>query len=519
MPTLVLRAAWAVVVVVVVVVAVPLTNTSPGRPELPAGRVEAGRVAEMELVAALALPVEMGAQPVPAHQPKQTVALVAQADSVQAAVAVAQVGTAAMVLAGPVEPAGMEPLPGQALAGPAAPSGSHPQAPPLQELRLELPVAQVAQQVGRTQFVAPIKAEGLAATQAATRTVGLAGSATPTDGYEDVMPTDFAPTGIEMSASGISDIHIHTVSNGASVVADVAGSLVYPGPRSATEQQAPLIQALCEKCLAVGRSDFMIEEGGHFYRGRRDSRAVDGLWFRLRRMADVAPNLEELPTPMAAILKSTLLAEQLTKGGLVFITGGPGCGKTTTASAIVVSRLLQYGGVAYTVEDPPEMPLNGRHGRGYCTQTWVAGDDSADWAESMRGVLRSQPVGTNLMLYVGEVRDAETGRAMLRAASNGFLVVSTGFGNDIVSGIDAFFQLCGREYATSVASVLRVVLYQKIIDGKFNAQMLVSENAASPVAAIIRNGQIAQLQNEVNYQKNRQISGEAFFQLPKAKAA
>lgn len=333
------------------------------------------------------------------------------------------------------------------------------------------------------------------------------------------MISDLTPNATGKPGTGISDIHIHTKSNGASVVADVPGSLVYPGPRSATDQQAPLIQALCEKCLAVGRSDFMIEEGGHFYRGRRDSRAVDGLWFRLRRMADVAPNLDELPTPMAAILKNTLLAEQLTKGGLIFVTGGPGCGKTTTASAILVSRLHQYGGVAYTVEDPPEMPLNGRHGPGYCTQTWVAGDDSADWAESMRGVLRSQPVGTNLMLYVGEVRDAETGRAMLRAASNGFLVVSTGFGNDIVSGIDAFFQLCGREYAMSVASVLRVVLYQKIIDGKFNAQMLVSESASSAVAAIIRNGQIAQLQNEVNYQKNRQISGEAFFQMRKARAA
>jgi Tfp pilus assembly pilus retraction ATPase PilT len=317
----------------------------------------------------------------------------------------------------------------------------------------------------------------------------------------------------------ITDIHVHTKDVQGDVVADIATSLIYPGPKAASETHRSLIEALCRKCLAVGRSDFMIEEGGHFYRGRRDTRAVDGLWFRLRRMADVAPNLDELPTPMAAILKNTLLAEQLTKGGLIFVTGGPGCGKTTTASAILVSRLHQYGGVAYTVEDPPEMPLNGRHGPGYCTQTWVAGDDSADWAESMRGVLRSQPVGTNLMLYVGEVRDAETGRAMLRAASNGFLVVSTGFGNDIVSGIDAFFQLCGREYAMSVASVLRVVLYQKIIDGKFNAQMLVSESASSAVAAIIRNGQIAQLQNEVNYQKNRQISGEAFFQLPKARAA
>jgi twitching motility protein PilT len=187
---------------------------------------------------------------------------------------------------------------------------------------------------------------------------------------------------------------------------------------------------------------------------------------------------------------------------LIFITGGPGCGKTTTASATVVSRLIQHGGVAYTVEDPPELPLNGRHGNGYCTQTIVAGESAGDWAESLRGVLRSQPVGMNLMLFVGEIRDALPAKIMLRAASNGFLTICTAFGSDIVSGIDSLFQLVGSEYAGTLANVLRVVICQRVIDGRFQADMLLSEGPGSRVAVSIRNGMIAQIKDELLYQKN-----------------
>ncbi len=272
-----------------------------------------------------------------------------------------------------------------------------------------------------------------------------------------------------------------------------------------------MVMDIIDKVTIIARDDFMVDVNGVFWRGRRDKQAVDGLWLRMRRMADKAHDLDALPSPLPTAIKNVVLSSHLTRGGLVHIPGGPGCGKTTTGSGIIVSRLKEFGGVAYTVEDPPELPLNGFHGKGYCTQTWVAGDDAADWMESMRGALRSQPAGTNLMMYIGEVRDVETARAMLRAASNGFLVVSTGFGGDIVSGVDTFFQLIGPTFAMSLAGVLRMVIYQKIADGRFTAQALVSESPSSPVAAIIRSGKLAQLQNEVQYQQNRMIAGQQLW--------
>jgi Tfp pilus assembly pilus retraction ATPase PilT len=289
-------------------------------------------------------------------------------------------------------------------------------------------------------------------------------------------------------------------------------SIAYPGPRLVGEAEMPMVRAFIAKLEGNDRDDFMVEFENSFWRGRHDKQAVDGTWFRLRRMADVAPALDRLPSPMPAAIKNILMSTDLSKGGLIHIAGGPGCGKTTTGSATVVSRLTEYGGVAYCVQDPPELPLNGWHGNGYCTQTWVAGDNSADWTESMRGVLRSQPTGTTVILYVGEVRDAETASAMLRAASNGFLVISTGFGADIISGIDTFFQLIGRDQAASFAAVLRVILHQKIDGERFHVQVLTSDSPSSQVGSIIRSGQLAQLATEISYQRNHLMSLAAMVQ-------
>jgi twitching motility protein PilT len=285
-----------------------------------------------------------------------------------------------------------------------------------------------------------------------------------------------------------------------------------PGPRVINEgDELELAKEIAEKVRDNERDDFMVEARGSFWRGRR-SPAVDGVWLRMRRMAEKAPTLDTLPLPLPSGVKKGLLHPALKSGGFVHVCGSAGSGKTTSAAATLVSRLMQSGGMATTIEDPPELPLNGFHGKGYCAQTWVKGDGTADWIESMRAALRGQPAGLHSMLFVGEVRDSETAQAMVRAASNGFLVISTGFGNDVVTGIDTFFQLLGARYAGTLAGVLRGVLYQQLRDGRFTAEMLVSEDGGSPVASLIRRGALAQLENELQYQRNRMAGGQDLWQ-------
>lgn len=312
----------------------------------------------------------------------------------------------------------------------------------------------------------------------------------------------------------ITDVHIKTSKSGDDnqLSLDLQSSLVFPGALNAGSEHEDLLHGLLILCQATDRDDFMIKHQDVFYRGRRDTRAIDGLWYRLRKMAQDPPTIETLPSKLPVPIQNILMSPALCQGGLIYVTGGPGCGKTTTASAVVVSRLKLFGGVAYTVEDPPELPLNGRHGLGYCTQTMVAGDHSSDWTDSMRGILRSQPVGTNLMLFVGEVRDAATAQAVLRAASNGFLVVCTSFGSDMISAIDSFYQLLGAEYAATLAATLRCILYQRIANGRVTAELLTSDSSSSRVATIIRSRNITQLKDEMMYQRNAMIAGHHAFQ-------
>jgi twitching motility protein PilT len=291
-----------------------------------------------------------------------------------------------------------------------------------------------------------------------------------------------------------------------------------PDPRPVEPQDMELVKALLEQWNVLKKGneglliDFTIECHGDFWRGHLDLIAVDGSWLRFRKMLPEAPNLDKLPSPISAEVKRMLLSDAISRGGLIHIAGGPGSGKTTTGSAVVISRLLKFGGVAYTVEDPPELPLNGWHGKGYCTQACVAGDSAAAWDDAMRGVLRSQPSGTKLMLYVGEIRGVETARAMLRAASNGFLVISTGFASDIISGLDTFFQLIGRESARTLADALRIIVYQNLTPEKrLTVNALVSADPSGPVANIIRSGNLAQLRTEIDVQQTQLRLGRSLL--------
>ena len=144
----------------------------------------------------------------------------------------------------------------------------------------------------------------------------------------------------------------------------VERSVVFPGPAPLPPGLCAAAEALIERCEAAERDDFTVEHEGTTWRVRRDRHGVDGLWYRLRRLPSAPPRLEAMPSPLPPRVAELLLSPRLLAGGLVYVTGAAGSGKTTTASATVVSRLHRFGGVAYTIEDPPELPLNGWHGPG-----------------------------------------------------------------------------------------------------------------------------------------------------------
>jgi len=100
--------------------------------------------------------------------------------------------------------------------------------------------------------------------------------------------------------------------------------------------------------------------------------------------------------------------------GLLLVCGPTGSGKTSTIYALL-HELLNRGLNIVSIEDPVESIIEG------ISQSQVNRSIGYDFSEGVRSFLRHDPD----VILVGEIRDAETAQAALRAALTGHLVIST----------------------------------------------------------------------------------------------
>lgn len=169
----------------------------------------------------------------------------------------------------------------------------------------------------------------------------------------------------------------------------------------------------------TGASSYAAKFKGEAYRVERVM-TTTGVQYNLRKMPVSTPNLYKLgiPDPITKYM-ATLAPES----GLILFGGPTGMGKTTTASALMKEFLETHGGFLYTIEDPPEMPLDGLYyakngSLGLCKQSPV---ENERWEDGLKSALRSKP----RYILVGEIRTPEVASQTLRAATSGHLVLST----------------------------------------------------------------------------------------------
>lgn len=136
--------------------------------------------------------------------------------------------------------------------------------------------------------------------------------------------------------------------------------------------------------------------------------------------------------------------------GLVLVTGPTGSGKTTT-----VYRLLSHlnDGVRkiVTIEDPVEFDLPG------VLQMGVRADINLDFAAGLRSILRQDPD----VIFVGEIRDAETAQTAVQAALTGHLVISTVHTNSALAAAARLTDLGVEPFL--LADVLRTLIGQRLV--------------------------------------------------------
>ncbi len=134
----------------------------------------------------------------------------------------------------------------------------------------------------------------------------------------------------------------------------------------------------------------------------------------MRRIRYEIPTFEQLNLPhiYETVIKN---AEQK---GIIIVGGETGSGKSSTLAAMIGYIAKRADKHIVTIEDPVEYLF--RDAKGLIHQREL-GLDFPDYAEALRAVLREDP---NIIM-VGEMRDAETVHAAIKAAETGHLVLTS----------------------------------------------------------------------------------------------
>jgi Tfp pilus assembly pilus retraction ATPase PilT len=241
------------------------------------------------------------------------------------------------------------------------------------------------------------------------------------------------------------------------------------------------------------RKDHMVIYHGRYFRCSEVG-GINGGIIACRQMPKKFITLKETSINRRTV--DELMSPRLNKGGLIFICGAPGNGKTTSCAALIKARLEEFGGLCITVEDPPEIPLDGKHGDGTCIQTQV--DSQYVFADAIRASMRAYPTGQNNSMLIGEIRDRETATEALKAAIDGRLVISTLHSDNVFTGIQRIASLASDKIGSNEAHELlaesfRIGMHQKLYKEKLRTTCLLDTQT---VFNLIREKKINMLKNE-----------------------
>ena len=169
--------------------------------------------------------------------------------------------------------------------------------------------------------------------------------------------------------------------------------------------------------------------------------------------------------------------------GLFLLTGPTGSGKTTTLYAAIRRLLAQNDGLnILTVEDPIEYEMDG------VLQAEIDSADKVSFTKALRSLLRHDPD----VIMIGEIRDAESMDAAVKASLMGHLVLSTLHTNSAVGAVTRLADMGLAPHL--IAATLRMSIAQRLVRrlcpqcrvpatlSEFQARLLAHPDAAGKTA-------------------------------------
>lgn len=222
-------------------------------------------------------------------------------------------------------------------------------------------------------------------------------------------------------------------------------------------------------------------------------------WVALRKVKSKPPRLDGLGFPPALVPHLRNLGN---RDGLILVCGSTGQGKTTTCCSLLVEYLETHGGVGYTIEDPVEYDISGRHGEaGYCYQVEVQRE--REWEDALLSSLRCHPS----YIFIGEVCTPDIANQLLRAASSGHMVIATLHGGSVFEGIEGLLQLAeqrvGERARQLLAASFTAVIHQSLTQHGLQSRFLIADNNGTQSMSIknhIRDNKVGMIASVMDQQ-------------------
>lgn len=274
-----------------------------------------------------------------------------------------------------------------------------------------------------------------------------------------------------MAAAHASDMHLYP---GSPPVLRVNGNLVRAedvDPLSAGQ----IIRLIRELAPDAGWQQFEAERQCSFrYHqvGRGYSRVsafmrVHAPHCTLRYLPESIPTFEDLRLPVEKMQRLASLHD-----GLLLVTGMTGSGKSTTVASILDWINTNEAKHILTIEDPIEFVHRNR--KAMVSQREL-GADFDSFTDAVRGALRQDPD----VVFVGEMRDADTIRAVIDAAATGHLVISilhAATAAEAANRIVSFFEPVERDLVRiQLHECLRCIVSQRLVPRKGGGRVLALE--------------------------------------------
>jgi twitching motility protein PilT len=296
-------------------------------------------------------------------------------------------------------------------------------------------------------------------------------------------------------AMRVSDLHIKV---GASPAYRIDGDITYLKGQPVTPEIAKklIYPLLSEDNLHKFHQDYDVDcsyRVGSLQFRINIFRENDGISAAIRALSLDIPKVETIGFPNN-VWEDIINCKQ----GLVLVTGITGAGKSTTISSIIDRISEKKACRMITLEDPIEYLLPNKHSM--VSQREV-GRDVKSFGHGLRAMLREDPD----VIFVGEMRDAETISMTLMAAETGHLVFSTLHTRDAVGTITRVLDYfpTGRqsEVRNQMSLGLAYIICQKLIPKKDAtgriAAMEILNNNNYACANLIRTGKVEQIYSQL----------------------